>query len=132
MARLSVYVPDDLVDRLKTERPGANVSALLQAALRGAVGCQHDDFVCECCGLRVARGAVEHRAMDTLWSAIFRRLEAHVHARGSVEGAVTVAKAAATEAGASSATRSTLPRLTQTVRQADEVEAHRPRAKRSA
>ena len=118
MPRVSCYVPEDLADRLREHAPDLNVSGLLQQALRQALSCDHDRWVCADCGEDVDTTEVCRGAMRELFDAAWWQLESLVDRRGTAEGAVKVLRDVAVRMGVPGAGRRPLLRPNRAMRDA--------------
>lgn len=95
MARVTLYVPEELLATARAARPDANLSALLQAGLRGLLGCEHAALACSRCGHETTTSAVEAAALERFYRAVMGRLREHVDAFGTVEGAARLVRTVA-------------------------------------
>jgi hypothetical protein len=120
MARLSVYVPDELARLVREQLPRLNVSATLQAALSRHLACGHETLVCSGCSAIVDRQTVERAGERSLWLALVEVVEPLVWRCATAEGAAAamwrVANARALPAGV-------LPRPNRAEREAAKLEA---------
>ena len=122
MARMSVYVPDELDQAVREHLPGVNRSELLQRALRALLGCEHDAVVCADCGETVSIAETEADALDHFYRELLWALEEPVRAGATAEGAARVAKRVAERFSVRSAGLP-LPRPTRAERAANDRRA---------
>ena len=97
--RTNVWVPDELMGRVRTEHPDVNVSAVLQAGLRALWSCTHDVVACACCGKPLHREELERAALVRFWRVLTVRLELAVAGRQTAQGAARAVKECAVEHG---------------------------------
>lgn len=92
MSRRTVYLPPELDAALAERLPNVNVSMVLQAALRGLLGCAHESLCCATCSTAVSPAALATAARDEFAHALYRRLElpARRAERLTAEGAVRI------------------------------------------
>ena len=121
MARVSVYVPDELEATVRERLPGVNRSEVLQRALRALLGCEHSAAVCADCGEPVSISGAEAAALDGFYSALLEALEEPVLRGATAEGAARVAKEVARRWRVPAAERLPLPRPTRAERRAARV-----------
>lgn len=110
MPRLSVYVPAELAETVRSRRPRLNVSKLLQTALVDALACRHDQLACARCAAEVDRIALRHDALDAFYVDLMWQLRELVDRVGTAEGAARVAKDVGERHQIPAAARTTLPR----------------------
>jgi hypothetical protein len=103
MARLSVYVPDELAELVREQLPGVNVSRLLQEQLRGRLECAHERLTCGRCTAELERTELVRAPLAAFWWEIAAAVEPIVFLVGTAEGAAaaawTVARAHGIAAG---------------------------------
>lgn len=108
--RLNVYVPDELAASVKGRLPDLNVSALLQAALRDALGCDHAELVCSSCASGFDRRRYRDEQLSDFYSALLWALDPLARRGATVEGACRVVKDIGERHQISAASRLPLPR----------------------
>lgn len=108
--RLNVYVPDELAATVKGRLPDLNVSAVLQAALRNALGCEHHELVCSTCASGFDRWGYRDEQLSAFYSAALWELDPLVRRGATAEGAARVLKDVAMRQQISAAVRLPLPR----------------------
>jgi hypothetical protein len=116
--RLNVYLPDDLGEKVRSEMPDLNLSGLLQQALRQALDCAHERWVCADCGEDVDTDEVCRGAMKELWDELWWSWEPLVDRRGTAEGAAKVGRDVAVRMGVPGAAMRPLLRPTRAMREA--------------
>ena len=116
--RLNVYLPDDLGEKVRSEMPDLNLSGLLQQALRQALDCEHERWVCADCGEDVDTDEVCRGAMKEFLDAAWWQLEGLVDRRGTAEGAAKVLRDVAVGMGVPGAGMRPLLRPTRSMREA--------------
>jgi hypothetical protein len=92
MARLNVWVPDELLAKMRAELPGLNVSKVFQDGVRALIGCKHTHLVCAECAQQLDLAAIVDTAKSAFYSQLRWELEALVNNDGTAEGAARVAK----------------------------------------
>lgn len=90
MARISVSLPDEMVELVRREMPGLNVSGVLLEALAERVGCEHRDLECSCCGAAVVRRDVELVVLGRFYQEAIWQLETPIRRCATAEGAARV------------------------------------------
>lgn len=119
MARLSLSLPEDLAIRIATERPGLNISALLQSALRGVLDdCAHDRWLCASCTAPIERRQVEDAAAGQLYRAAMVAIGDLVAVCGTAEGAARLLRREGQKLGVELAFATPLPKPTRAEREA--------------
>lgn len=108
--RVNVYLPDDLGERVRSDLPDVNVSAVLQSALRGLLECGHEQLTCGDCGESVEASEVAGEALAAFWSELLWAWEPLVDRGGTAEGAAKVGRGVAVAMGVPDAERRPLPR----------------------
>ena len=116
--RLNVTVPDRLIERVRDDLPGVNVSGVLQSALRELLECDHERLSCSQCEASLSRSELSTTALDRLYRELMAAWEPLVDRQGTAEGAARVAKHVAQEAGVPRADRIPLPRPSRAMREA--------------
>lgn len=99
MTRTTVWIPDELLERVRAERPDLNLSAIVQGALRELLDCPHDTLVCSACGELGLRDEIERAALGRFWRAVAVRLEPLIDRRGTAEGAARLVREVAVAHG---------------------------------
>ncbi len=108
--RVNCHVPDRLAERVKERLPDLNVSQVLQTALQGLLGCEHERMACGDCGEPMSTEAVGELAMEALYRELLHAWGPLVDKGGTAEGAARLAKTVAVEMGVPGAERRPLPR----------------------
>jgi hypothetical protein len=90
VARLNVYVPDELEAAMREQLPGLNVSAVLREALHGLLRCDHAVVRCCGCSADLRRSALEIAAVAGFWRELAPELERLAWAQGTATGAAAV------------------------------------------
>jgi hypothetical protein len=122
VARLNVSVPDELVKQVRRAHPELNISAVLQEALRAALGCRHDHrLACGACGEELEPGDLEAAALSRFYATIMNLVSDAVFAGYTVEGVARVIRSWAQREGIPNADRIPLPVVSRSRRQ------HKPR-----
>lgn len=121
MARLNVYLPDELAGEVKRRFPGLNVSETLQNALRALWECQHWHLACAACSEPVELHGAIDAAVTALFRDIYVALLPSMQRGGTAEGAARVMQHQAELAGWSGAAKVPLPRLTRAERHTQKV-----------
>lgn len=117
MARVNVWVPDELHATLRDELPELNVSKLLQDAIRSTLGCRHEQLACRRCAAPVDRYALLDEALGEFYRDLLWSLEPLVSRVGTAEGAARIAKDVALRFRISGADHIPLPRPSKANRQ---------------
>lgn len=117
MARVNIFIPDELLHSARSAIPNLNVSRLAQDSLRGLMSCDHKEVACARCAVPMeledlVDGPLSRFYADALWA-----LGELVHAGGTAEGAARVLKDVAERHGVTEAMRMGLPRPSRASRQ---------------
>jgi hypothetical protein len=71
-ARLNVTVPVELLEAVRADNPGLNISAVVTAALSGRVKCWHDNAaVCRDCGAVVRLTEIGDGRLAKFWEDVW-------------------------------------------------------------
>lgn len=116
MARVNVTLPDELIELVRTELPGLNVSNVLQSALAVLTECPHDGLSCSCCGARVDRAALIDVALSRFYQEVMWQLQDPVGRCATAEGAARVVQDIARSWAVTVVDRTPLPRPTKSQR----------------
>lgn len=114
MARLNVYLPDELEATMRATLPGLNVSAVLRAAIESVLDCPHEEWACVDCGSHVDRAAEQLGVVVGFYRDAMDRIEPLVFAGGTAEGAAAALQDAARARGITTGPR---PRPTRAERE---------------
>jgi hypothetical protein len=95
VARVNVWMPDELLAKMRAELPGVNVSKVLQDGMRALIGCRHPGLVCAECAQALDLAAIVDEAKSAFYSQLRWELEDLVLNGGTAEGAARVAKGVA-------------------------------------
>lgn len=87
LLRLNVYVPDALVERVRADLPGINISATLQAALSGLLECDHAVLSCDDCTAALPRAELEGAGVRRFFDELAQAVEQVVWSGGTSAGA---------------------------------------------
>lgn len=117
MARVNVSVPDQLLEAVRSSRPGLNVSRLVQLALSGALECDHPDVVCTRCAAAVDVAVIVDGALGRFYADVLWELRPFVDKGATAEGAARVMKRVALEHQVTVAGRMPLPRAARAARE---------------
>jgi hypothetical protein len=117
MARINVTLPDSMIERVRREMPGLNVSGVLQGALIELVGCEHRDLVCACCGAKSERRAIELTILGRFYQEAIWKLETPIRRVATAEGAARVLRDVARSWEVPTVDRTPLPRPTRAQRE---------------
>lgn len=117
MARVNLSVPDELLEALRRDRPGVNLSAVLQEALRGVFGCEHEVLACARCAAPIEAQALVDDALSRFYGDAIWSLDELVRRGGTAEGAARVLKRVGQRHGVSRARCTPLPRPTRANRE---------------
>lgn len=137
MARLCVWVPDELAEVARQQLPGVNMSKILQEGLRARLGCRHDRLVCASCAEPVDHHQLVDEGLGRFYYDLHWRLAELVQRGGTAEGAARVAKDVAERHQVTAAKNLSLPRPTRAERRTAKVKElvvvdDRPRRRSSA
>lgn len=122
MPRVNVWLPQALFDVVRAQLPDVNVSQLLQEALRGALGCQHEQLACAQCAQPIDRWAMVDERMDGFFRDAMWRIGELVHTgKGTAEGAARILKERGQSWKIPAAQRYTLPRPSRAARHTGKV-----------
>jgi post-segregation antitoxin (ccd killing protein) len=118
MARVTLSVPDELLDLVRQSLPHLNISGALQEALRGRLSCSHKRLACaECAAPLEARELVDE-ALSRFYGDALWNLDELVRTGGTAEGSARVLKNVAERHGVTRAINTPLPRATRANREA--------------
>lgn len=117
MARVNVFVPDELLDLVRATLPTVNVSGLLQEALRELMRCDHKQVACARCAAPIELADLVDGPLSQFYGEALWALGELVHDGGTAEGAAAVLKHVAQRHGVREADRRPLPRSTRANRQ---------------
>lgn len=119
MARVNLSIPSPLLEQIRRELPGLNLSEAFRAALGAQLlGCVHDDLECALCAAPVDRRDLIDRALVAFYDALRDRVDELVHrGDGTAEGAAMIMRRVAEDFGVSVAYARPLPRPTRRERQ---------------
>ncbi len=121
MARVNVYLPDELAATLRAELPELNLSQLVQEAIRGVLGCSHVELACRACAEPIDRWALVDDHLGRFYGDLLWELTDLVGRCGTAEGAARVVKAVAQRFRIRQADQIPLPRPTRAERHAAKV-----------
>lgn len=120
--RVNVYLPDELVAQLKTDRPSLNLSRFLRDALAELATCRHDAAVCGHCAAPIDVRALVDVAKERLYLDTLGELGHLVRSGGGTpEGAARIVKEVAQRHQVRAADRQPLPRPTREARRRAKV-----------
>ena len=116
MARITVTLPDEMIELVRREMPGLNVSGVLRDALSSLVECPHDGLVCACCGATSERRALADVALSQFYREVMWQLRDPVGRCATAEGAARVVQQVARSWEVPEVDRTPLPRPTKSQR----------------
>ena len=90
MARINVTLPDAMIELVRREMPGLNVSGVLRGALAELVECPHVELACSCCGAVVERQELVDVALSRFFQEVMWQLREPVGRCATAEGAARV------------------------------------------
>jgi hypothetical protein len=117
MARVTVYLPDAVLNQVREQLPGLNVSAVVRDALSGLLRCDHTTVVCPECSATLKRSELNTAAVRTFWCELAEGVEQLVWSGATAEGAAAVLWRTGREWDVTSA-QGPLPRPTRAEREA--------------
>lgn len=121
MARMNVYVPDELDAAVRSKLPELNISALVQRGLQAALECKHHRLVCAECATPIDQRAVIDEALCSFFIDLHWRLVELVDRGGTAEGAGRIAHDIAMRHRISCAPNFAAPRPSRATRRANRV-----------
>lgn len=121
MARMNVYLPDELDATVRAKLPDLNVSALLQRGLQAALECRHARMVCAECAMPVDQRQAIDDALCAFFIDLHWRLVELVDRGGTAEGAGRIAHDIATRHRLSCAPNFAAPRPSRAARRSSRV-----------
>ena len=130
MARLNVYLPDELAELVRDRLPGVNVSQVLRGALSALLECHHVRAVCADCALPLDVHERIGEALTGFYRQALWDLHELVTRGGTAEGAARVLRSTAQRWPVPGADRIPLPRPTRAERvhhKVRELPARQPR-----
>jgi len=99
MPRVTVWVPDELHARARSECPDLNWSATMQFGIAAALDCEHHSLVCRRCASGVDVEATVGEAVSSFLFELLQELTPLVWRTGTAEGACRVIKRLAVDRG---------------------------------
>lgn len=118
MARVNVWLPDELYEQVKEQLAGLKISHVLQDRLRALLQCRHLELACRECGKALDRYRLIDEAMSHFYFDLLWELDHLVRDLGTAEGACRVIKDVAERHQVSAASRMPLPRPSRANREA--------------
>jgi len=119
MAHVNLSVPGELLERVRAEQPGLNLSEVLRDALGALMrSCDHGELDCSTCGVTFDRRELLDQALAKFYGEALWRINELAAQAGTAEGAARVLRDVAEQFGVSNAHRLPLARPTKRARQA--------------
>lgn len=118
MARVTLYLPDELAARIRHELPGLNISRALREALVERLACRHDELACPTCAAVMVRAELVDDALCAFYAQAWAQLGELAARAGTAEGAVAILRRVAEDFGLSKVARFPLVRSTVRARRA--------------
>lgn len=119
MAHVNLSVPGELLERVRAELPGLNLSEVLRDALHARVeSCTHDELGCARCGREFDRRGLIDLALAQFYGEALWRINELATQVGTAEGAARVLRQVAQSFGVSNAASLPLARPTRRAREA--------------
>jgi len=118
MARVTVYVPDELRAQVQQQLPGLNLSKELQDVLVSRLDCRHDELRCARCAAPLSRLEAVDAALGHFYNELWWRVGELVHQAGTAEGTIKVLRDVGNDFGITGASTLPLVRSTKKARQA--------------
>lgn len=118
MARVTLSVPDELLDLVRQSIPSLNISGTLQEALRARLSCSHKVLACADCAAPLEAREVIEEALSRFYGDALWDLGELLRTGGTVEGSARVLKNVAERHGVTRAIETPLPRRTRAQREA--------------
>lgn len=114
-------MPAELFEAFREVFPDANLSGLLQEAMRARLGCDHEEVACARCGESIDRRAVELDALGKFYREALWQIGDLSRKGGTAEGAQRVFKDVGERFQIPDASRLPLTRPTRRQRTANKV-----------
>ena len=118
LARVNVYLPEELVALVRAALPGVNVSAVLQAGLRDLLDCPHPAAACAECGASIDLDERIDAALGAFYLDCLWELADLARRSGTAEGAARIVKSVALRHRIAVAERAPLPGMSRAERRA--------------
>lgn len=118
MTRVNLSIPVELLEHVREQAPGLNLSAVLRDALAAKLGCTHDELTCCECATVVDRREMIDAALCRFYSDVQWEHSHAIGAGGTLDGFGTVLKRVAQSYGVSNVDRVPLARSTRAQREA--------------
>lgn len=100
MARLNISIPDALQERIRSELPDTNVSAIFREAITALLDeCPHDTWACARCGHVIDRARAELAGADAFARELYVELERLVDQGATAQGAAMAMRSLARDHG---------------------------------
>lgn len=117
MSRVTLSVPDELLELVRQSIPTLNISRTLQDALRARLTCSHKLLACASCAASMEASDVIDEALSRFYGDALWDLGELLRTGGTVEGSARVLKNVAERHGVTRAIETPLPRSTRAQRQ---------------
>lgn len=119
MARVSLTLPDELLELIRIQTPRVNLSGVLQEGLRARLKCEHRDLSCARCAAAFARRELVDEELGRFYGdAMWEVGQLVYRGGGTAEGAVRMFHEVAERHQITQASHTTLPRPSRAAREA--------------
>lgn len=118
MARVSLTLPDELLELIRSQSPRVNLSGLLQDGIRSRLKCDHRLFACARCSAEFARRELVDEELGRFYGDVLWELGELARRAGTAEGAARLVRDIAERHDVTQAYFTSLPRPSRAARDA--------------
>jgi hypothetical protein len=118
MARVSLTLPDELLELIRSQSPRVNLSGLLQDGIRSRLKCDHRLFACARCSAEFGRRELVDEELGRFYGDVLWELGELARRAGTAEGAARLVRDIAERHDVTQADFTALPRPSRAARDA--------------
>jgi hypothetical protein len=118
MARVSLTLPDELLELIRSQSPRVNLSGLLQDGIRSRLKCDHRLFACARCSAEFGRRELVDEELGRFYGDVLWELGELARRAGTAEGAARLVRDIAERHDVTQAYFTSLPRPSRAARDA--------------
>ena len=118
MARVSLTLPDELLELIRAHSPRINLSGVLQEGLRARLKCDHRLLACSRCTAAFGRRELVDEELGRFYGDVLWELGELARKAGTAEGAARLVRDIAERHDVTQAYFTSLPRPSRAARQA--------------